>query len=93
MLSELIIRNFAIIDEQSISFKPGLNVLSGETGAGKSIILAALEMILGGKPKSQFVRSGAESAEVQALFQLDHLPAAMQEQLPDIAARHAILYG
>lgn len=85
MLSELVIRNFAIIDEQSITFKPGLNVLSGETGAGKSIILSALEMILGGKPRAQFVRSGCDTAEVQALFSLEQLPQSARELLPDLA--------
>ena len=85
MLCELRISNFAIIESQSVSFGGGLNVISGETGAGKSIILQALEMILGGKPKPQFLREGSEGWEVEALFDLSALPQAVKEELPDIA--------
>lgn len=59
MLSELQISNFAIIEHQSVTFTRGLNVISGETGAGKSIILHAIELILGGRPKPHMLRDGA----------------------------------
>lgn len=70
MLVELHIRNFALIDALAIPFRPGLNVLTGETGAGKSIIIDAIGAALGEKVGSEVIRTGAEQAEVQALFQL-----------------------
>ena len=84
MLTELTISNFAIIERQSLSFHVGFNVISGETGAGKSIILNALEFILGGKGSPSFIRSGAESLEVQALFDLAVLPPEVRSDLPEI---------
>ncbi len=85
MLSELTISNFAIIERQSLSFHPGFNVISGETGAGKSIILNALEFILGGKLAATTIRSGAENLEVQALFDLSDVPPNVRLELPDMA--------
>ncbi|MEY4669611.1 MAG: hypothetical protein RL518_2310 [Pseudomonadota bacterium] len=84
MLTELTISNFAIIERQSLSFHGGFNVISGETGAGKSIILNALEFILGGKGSPSLIRSGAESLEVQALFDLAVLPPEVRSELPEI---------
>jgi DNA repair protein RecN (Recombination protein N) len=68
MLRELRIRDLAIIEDVTVEFGPGLNVLSGETGAGKSIILGALGLVLGGRGSAEVVRAGCESAEVQARF-------------------------
>ncbi len=85
MLSELQITNFAIIENQSIRFEAGLNVLTGETGSGKSIILAALELILGGRSSTQHIRTGHDALEVHALFDLTKLPAEKLSELPDIA--------
>ena len=68
MLTELNIRNFAIIDELNVSFTGGLNMLSGETGAGKSIIIGAVSLLLGDRASSDLVRSAADSAVVEALF-------------------------
>ena len=70
MLSQLIITNFAIISHLEIRFKPGLNVLSGETGAGKSIIINAVNLILGGRASGDLIRTGADEARVEALFAL-----------------------
>jgi DNA repair protein RecN (Recombination protein N) len=70
MLSQLIITNFAIISHLEIQFKPGLNVLSGETGAGKSIIINAVNLILGGRASGDLIRTGADEARVEALFLL-----------------------
>ena len=84
MLTELTISNFAIIERQSIAFHQGFNVISGETGAGKSIILNALEFILGGKGSPALIRTGAESLEVQALFDLTVLPDDVRRELPEI---------
>ena len=68
MLTELKIRNFAIIDELHVSFTGGLNMLSGETGAGKSIIIGAVSLLLGDRASSGLVRSSADAAVVEALF-------------------------
>ncbi len=70
MLSFLRVRQLAIITELEVTFAPGLNVLTGETGAGKSILVAALQLVLGGRGKPQLVRTGADRAEVEALFDL-----------------------
>ncbi|MDA3895954.1 MAG: DNA repair protein RecN [Desulfobacteraceae bacterium] len=73
MLAELTIKNFAIIDDLTIRFSDGLTILSGETGAGKSIIINAINLLLGSRATSKMIRTGAESAEIEALF---HLPAS-----------------
>ena len=75
MLSELRIRNFALIDELSVRLRPGLNVLTGETGAGKSIIVGALSLLLGERATADSVRTGAERASVEGLFEFDPDPA------------------
>ncbi|MCA9952013.1 MAG: DNA repair protein RecN [Anaerolineales bacterium] len=71
MLSELFIRNFAIIDNLRMQFAPGFNVLTGETGAGKSIILDAVNLVLGGRADSSIVRAGHDKAFVEATFRLN----------------------
>lgn len=71
MLTELRIRNFAIIDDLHLHFGPGLNILTGETGAGKSIIIDALGMLLGDRATAEWVRAGYELAEIEATFQLE----------------------
>jgi DNA repair protein RecN (Recombination protein N) len=69
MLRELRISNFAIIDNLNITFSEGLNVLSGETGAGKSIIVGALGLLLGGRVSAEMIRATADEAVVEALFE------------------------
>jgi DNA repair protein RecN (Recombination protein N) len=71
LLSELHIRDFAIIDELQLTFAPGFTVLTGETGAGKSIIIDAVELVLGGRADTTVVRAGADQAIVEAVFRLD----------------------
>jgi DNA repair protein RecN (Recombination protein N) len=80
MLAELYIRNFAIIDELRMRLAPGFNVLTGETGAGKSIILDAVLLVLGGRADSTVVRAGSEEAYVEAVFQLG--PAQQRQVEP-----------
>ncbi len=71
MLKELKIKNLAIIDDLSVRFEKGLNILSGETGAGKSIIVDALGLVLGDRAQSDLIKSGEKEATVQAYFELD----------------------
>lgn len=73
MLNEISIRNFAIIEALSIPFEKGLTVLSGETGAGKSIIIDAVHLLVGGRGSAEFVRHGEDKAEIEGLFLLDDL--------------------
>ncbi|MBU0544430.1 MAG: DNA repair protein RecN [Proteobacteria bacterium] len=70
MLRELSIKNFAIIDDLHICFSAGLTVLSGETGAGKSIIINAVNLLLGSRATATLIRTGAEAAELEALFEI-----------------------
>jgi DNA repair protein RecN (Recombination protein N) len=73
MLLCLRVKNLAIIDALEVEFPAGMNVVTGETGAGKSILVNALSLVLGGKAEPQVVRSGAQEAEVEALFDVtDH---------------------
>jgi DNA repair protein RecN (Recombination protein N) len=81
MLHELRIRNFAIIQEATLEFGPGLNILSGETGAGKTIILTALGLLLGGRGSPDMIRSGETDATVEAMFELEG--EAAPEGFPD----------
>jgi DNA repair protein RecN (Recombination protein N) len=74
MLIQLSISNFAIIKHLEITLGPGLNILSGETGAGKSIIINAMNLILGGRASADLIRSGCKEAEVEALFTFPENP-------------------
>lgn len=71
MLLELNIKNFAIIDDMNITFTKGLNILTGETGSGKSIIIEALGIILGGRGNKNLIKEGEEKAILQALFTIE----------------------
>ncbi|WP_117169269.1 DNA repair protein RecN [Paraliobacillus sediminis] len=71
MLTELTIKDFAIIDEITITFREGLTVLTGETGAGKSIIIDAIQLLTGGRGSVEFVRYGANKATLEGLFTID----------------------
>ena len=70
MLDYLRIRNFAIIEDVELELGPGLCVLTGETGAGKSLVTAAMDLLLGRRASGELVRLGAESAEVEGLFDI-----------------------
>jgi len=83
MLKHLYIRNFAIIDELELDFQPGMTALTGETGAGKSILLGALNLVLGDRADNDSIKQGAEFAEIVAEFdihQLDNISAWLVSQ-------------
>lgn len=90
MLTELTIRNFAIIDDLQLSLGEGLSVFTGETGAGKSIIVDALELLLGGRADTTAVRAGAEIALIEGTFRLD---APIRGSVADILERESLLDG
>lgn len=70
MLTDLIIKNFAIIENLHVTFGSGFNVLTGETGAGKSIIIDAVNLLLGGRARGEIIRTGEDEASVEAIFDL-----------------------
>src|SRR5579862_3992535 len=83
MLSYLQIRDFAIIDAIELELRPGLTVLTGETGAGKSIIVDALQLLAGGRAGAEVVRHGAERAEVSGTFDLARAPRELKPWLEE----------
>ena len=97
MLSELVVNNFAIIDRLHVSFEPGLNILSGETGAGKSIVVGAVNLLLGSRASQEMIRTGSKEAQVEAVFLvpegnplLERLEAWGLEPSPEILVRRVI---
>ena len=76
MLISLTIDHVAVIEHEVLTFGEGLNALTGETGAGKSVVLAALGLALGRRGSAELVRTGAESASVEARFRLEGAPDA-----------------
>jgi len=81
MLRMLRIRDLAIIEELELTLEPGLNVITGETGAGKSILLQALDVVLGGRADAELVRTGADEAVVEAVF--TDIPAPVRTLLAE----------
>src|SRR5215510_12177196 len=88
MLTELHIQNFAIIDKLDLRFGPGLIILTGETGAGKSIILDAVVMLIGGKADTTFVRTDSDAAFVEGVF---HLRGPEKEAVHSILQREELM--
>src|SRR4030067_2182899 len=79
MLTELNIKNFAIIDSLNITFENGFNVLTGETGAGKSIIVDAVDLVLGGRASSEMIRTGWEEWVVEAGFDISDVKGVSEK--------------
>ena len=88
MLTHLRITDFALLDDVEIDLGPGFNVLTGETGAGKSLLVEAVALLRGGRASAEVVRAGAEEARVEAVFEPPHGPAA--EALKDRLAKAGI---
>jgi DNA repair protein RecN (Recombination protein N) len=72
MLRRLTVSNLAVVEKAEVLFGPGLNVITGETGAGKSVLMGALELVLGGRADSSVVRDGAKEARIEAEFDLSN---------------------
>src|SRR6478752_5672976 len=70
MLTTLRIKNLALVDDLTIEFQPGYNVITGETGAGKSILIGALTLVLGERADRTLIRSGSDSCSVEAVFEV-----------------------
>src|SRR5262245_46395467 len=83
MLTHLQIRDFAIIDAIELELRPGLTVLTGETGAGKSILVDALQLLAGGRAGAEVVRHGAERAEIAGTFDLTRAPRSLKQWLEE----------
>ena len=77
MLKQLLLRNIALVEELSLQFESGLNVLTGETGAGKSIIIDAVNFLLGAKADKDIIRGGESRAYVEGWFDISRNPAAL----------------
>src|SRR3990172_2542350 len=88
MLVELHIRDFAIIEDLQLDLAPGFTVFTGETGAGKSIIIDAVEMLLGGRADSGMVRTEAEAALLEGTFQLEQ---AVRQPVQELLEREGLL--
>src|SRR5512145_184784 len=92
MLLELRIQNFAVIERLSVRLEPGLNVLTGETGAGKSIIVGALSLLLGERASADAVRTGADKAVVEGVFDVArHAEITTRLQQQGIEAEEGLL--
>ncbi len=83
MLLQLNVKNFALIDDLKLDFTPGLNVLTGETGAGKSIIIGAIGLVLGDRASSEHVRHGETRAFIEAVFDTGPVPGSLKELLEE----------
>jgi DNA repair protein RecN (Recombination protein N) len=83
MLTYLQIRDFAIIDSLELDFRPGLTVLTGETGAGKSIVVDALQLLAGGRAGAEIVRHGAERTDISATFDISGAPRELKRWLEE----------
>ena len=73
MLLALTLKNFTIIDDLSVNFGPGLNIITGETGAGKSVIVDAVNIILGVRAGAEYIKTGQDEAHLEALFDISDM--------------------
>ena len=89
MLKRLEISNVALIDKLSIDFDSGLNILTGETGAGKSIIIDSINTLIGDRTNRELIRSGADSAYVEGLFEIsaDGFPQSLKSRISSQSPR------
>jgi DNA repair protein RecN (Recombination protein N) len=90
MLAELRVRDFAIIEALDLSFAPGLNVLTGETGAGKSIIVDCISLLLGDRADPSMVRAGASASLIEGFFNCSDSSPALRDQIEALLTEHGL---
>src|SRR5512140_3554439 len=83
MLTSLRIKNLALVEDLTLELGPGYNVITGETGAGKSMLIGALNLVLGERADRNLIRSGADSCAVEAVFDITRLKAPLKEFLAE----------
>src|SRR6187397_2642357 len=94
MLRFISIRNLAVIDRLEVEFEPGLNVLTGETGAGKSILVGAVGLLVGGRASADLVRTGEEQAIVEAIFDTsDGRETIVRREVSTLGRSRALIDG
>ena len=91
MLKKLTIENIALVEKETLEFEPGLTVLTGETGAGKSVIVTALALILGERADREYIRHGADSAVIEAVFDTAKLPTRYKKDFSDYLTDNHLL--
>ena len=84
MIRELSVNNFALINELTIEFDRGFSIFTGETGAGKSILIGAIGMLLGERASSESVRSGYTETEIHGTFELETIPEPLSQHLSKV---------
>src|SRR5437773_6773182 len=93
MLRFLKISHFAIIDAAEVEFEPGFNVLTGETGAGKSILVEAVGLLLGGRASGDLVRTGEDAASIEAIFESDGEELVVRREITSQGRSRAFVNG
>lgn len=93
MLAELRVRNLGVIEESSILFSPGMTVVTGETGAGKTMIVSAIELLVGGRADPRIVRAGADEAVVEGRFVTDDGECVLRRVIPATGRSRAYIDG
>lgn len=93
VLQELVIENYAVVDRLRTRFHHGLNLLTGETGSGKSIVVDALGLLLGGRASPEMVRSGADRARIAGIFTVADAPAGVEIEDGELLIEREILAG
>ena len=91
MLVQLEIENYAVIEKLRVSFHPGLNLLTGETGSGKSILVDAFSLLLGARGSPELVRAGAERARVAGVFEIGGAPPGVELEDGELLIEREIL--
>src|SRR5215467_7910638 len=94
MLLELVVENYAVVERLRVNFHSGLNLLTGETGSGKSIVVDALGLLLGGRASAEMIRTGETKARVAGIFEVPRgVPAELEIEDGELLIEREILAG